>query len=664
MVATLIRQSKQTEQLLEVKKLFLSDMTLLCNNNRENRRTVLQMSVWQEWLIAMAYIHPKNSEEQKLSDMVYSLFRMLLHHAIKHEYGGWRVWVDTLAIVHSKVSYEDFKLQFAQMYEHYEKHRTDNITDPALRQARPISTISGCSGWDREHGGDDSIHKVPKEDSADDSKVNPCILHNADKKEGDTVKVDECRFEDEEAEEDDEPDYEEDEEENLSSQTDVKKVLEIESFKDGQKLSEQVVETIVEEIISKSENLLIKTKTDDLEMESQATSSPVIKDEEIELAVKEIEVVKLKKQDDGSTENGRPVPDESLTKHLLSDTLNNNRNCSNNDSIIEKTDNVSSSAITSVKNNISTINNILLSSNNDKNDVQEMVIEIVNDMIHNCLKQSNENETETAIIDNQLVKHVEIEEQVKDVVDSIISNAVVQVDEIVQPSKNDVEKMIKLETVSEGISKIDLENNNSGKMNGENIQAISSTVYCDDEKSIENEKIEENQATTPSKSTETDSIEHIVEKKPVNNASTGTQSETVAYDTSKRSKSASTRPMFSPGPTRPPFRIPEFKWSYIHQRLLSDVLFSLETDIQVWRSHSTKSVLDFVNSAENAIFVVNTVHLISQLADNLIIACGGLLPLLASATSPNVSILYSYFDFLVSKNAKNNIKQIVIHSHK
>lgn len=68
------------------------------------------MSVWQEWLIAMAYIHPQNAEEQKLSDMVYSLFRMLLHHAIKYEYGGWRVWVDTLAIVHSKVSYLDIVL--------------------------------------------------------------------------------------------------------------------------------------------------------------------------------------------------------------------------------------------------------------------------------------------------------------------------------------------------------------------------------------------------------------------------------------------------------------------------------------------------------------------------------------------------------------------------
>ena len=52
----------------------------------------------------MAYIHPRSAEEQRVSEMVFNLFRMLLHHAIKAEYGGWRVWVDTLAIVHSKVS--------------------------------------------------------------------------------------------------------------------------------------------------------------------------------------------------------------------------------------------------------------------------------------------------------------------------------------------------------------------------------------------------------------------------------------------------------------------------------------------------------------------------------------------------------------------------------
>ena len=37
-VAVLIRQSRQTKDLLEVKKLLLSDLTKLCNNNRENRR--------------------------------------------------------------------------------------------------------------------------------------------------------------------------------------------------------------------------------------------------------------------------------------------------------------------------------------------------------------------------------------------------------------------------------------------------------------------------------------------------------------------------------------------------------------------------------------------------------------------------------------------------
>ncbi|XP_076332480.1 neurobeachin-like isoform X2 [Tachypleus tridentatus] len=142
-VATLIKQSKPCEELIEVKKLFLSDMTILCNNNKDNRRTILQMSVWQEWLVAMAYIYPQNSEEQRISDMVYSLFRMLLHHAVKLEYGGWRVWVDTLAIVHSKVAFEDFKAQFSQMYEQYEQRKTDHLTDSNLRRQKPISTISG-----------------------------------------------------------------------------------------------------------------------------------------------------------------------------------------------------------------------------------------------------------------------------------------------------------------------------------------------------------------------------------------------------------------------------------------------------------------------------------------------------------------------------------------
>lgn len=55
-------------------------------------------------MFSLGYINPKNMEEQKISEMVYNIFRILLYHAIKYEWGGWRVWVDTLSIAHSKVS--------------------------------------------------------------------------------------------------------------------------------------------------------------------------------------------------------------------------------------------------------------------------------------------------------------------------------------------------------------------------------------------------------------------------------------------------------------------------------------------------------------------------------------------------------------------------------
>jgi len=59
--------------------------------------------------------------------------------------------------------------------------------------------------------------------------------------------------------------------------------------------------------------------------------------------------------------------------------------------------------------------------------------------------------------------------------------------------------------------------------------------------------------------------------------------------------------------------------------------------------HATKTVIDFVNASDNHVFAVNVTHVISQLADNLIASCGGLLPLLAAATSPTVPTLLLCF---------------------
>lgn len=69
-------------------------------------------------------------------------------------------------------------------------------------------------------------------------------------------------------------------------------------------------------------------------------------------------------------------------------------------------------------------------------------------------------------------------------------------------------------------------------------------------------------------------------------------------------------------------------------------LFSLTSDT-IFRllllSNSTKTIPDIVNNSENIVFVHNSVHLISQVVDNLIMACGGILPLLSAATSSSVS---------------------------
>nr|NP_001138159.2 rugose, isoform M [Drosophila melanogaster]ACL82891.2 rugose, isoform M [Drosophila melanogaster] len=908
-VATLIRQSKQTESLIDVKKLFLQDMTLLCNSNRENRRTVLQMSVWQEWLIAMAYIHPKSSEEQKISDMVYSLFRMLLHHAIKHEYGGWRVWVDTLAIVHSKVSYEEFKLQFAQMYEHYERQRTDNITDPALRQARPISTISG---WEREElhqqqNGGSAAAVATNQTAAVKGSVSIASLEDVPP----VVEEEVEELELEEVEIQEGPITEETEQKsviaNISDvyneqlKTDATCNGNLEDVKEEEPVQQQIgdlekqpepstplgalretlqlgddmdveelelatakdalnAEQHVSRVLQASEAALndCKMAVDDVLQES----SSVLKDEEIELAVNEVVQGVLnnekKTQSQDNKDNKEQPGEQDVNVSLLNskNLLNNNNNNNNNspsptpttatataeteaetevnaNEIVSSTEAPKAETETSVAPEVETpetakpspivpspvlatnqktedaankLNNneklaeisaspeppivvetpeadlLQLSDSetkpNKETEAEDSVALAVRDIVEQLIDKvidateaESASETKTETNNNEIPKKekqtseepedVETAETLaaaaKEIVQEVVEAALVMVQEEStqekpekgansEEEKNEIGKeeiLLQLEekpastevqeTKIEGDLKKpeDPKGHSSVEPKTPNLEEpkpqeteqqksqevaeelpqkpeeqvvaivnqVLDTLVDDTVKAV---AAEQTTQTSPApeeqspqilamespatsvrvKPTEVDSTTQTTPKNEAGSSllveqvqqvlqeddaqqSAGMTIEDEDYSNQQaaaavenanssqldanhygpgnpeskqqqqRSKSGSTRPMFSPGPTRPPFRIPEFKWSYIHQRLLSDVLFSLETDIQVWRSHSTKSVLDFVNSSENAIFVVNTVHLISQLADNLIIACGGLLPLLASATSPN-----------------------------
>ncbi|XP_076628561.1 A kinase anchor protein rugose isoform X5 [Colletes latitarsis] len=832
-VATLIRQSKQTEQLLEVKKLFLSDMTLLCNNNRENRRTVLQMSVWQEWLIAMAYIHPKNTEEQKISDMVYSLFRMLLHHAIKHEYGGWRVWVDTLAIVHSKVSYEEFKLQFAQMYEHYERQRSDNITDPELRQQRPISTISG---WDQQHSGNngytkpspwgnqqnhDAQHIERNYKEFDPSEGNDrleescsCDLNSIDNTESDgspaIVKSHSETMDTPQSSEvisldsrlSDKPEtpttareihtdtptiLEEANSEAVSIPTtqETSEVISLESssdlYSEVHKIESSSPDSmVVQEVLKKEEESLDQksqdpvpesspakqtekgTQAEDVEQEEDAVPKDDTNESDAATPIAEEPQKDVEAPSAESEETSKEISDVADNVAADDDVASTAEEPSEKTEISEETpteivasieqvvsENVTSSSETPEPPNIKDMEKLQLENDREINDsdtseayltptenqenlgdakdkildaekitdsVAEDIVESTENATVNV--ETSENDTEenlknpncsTSVIESTEVceEKVDVEEE-KSVVTSELSSDKCAADSVTEDKSaviNDNDEKVtekhsrEPSTISTNVSDNTSDNpvrtdevevtdsvcsNSDIQSSVDNVTQVPNpkqqiptiSTVCDANKnmpdgvpeivsptvvardnSLLNDLTPDHVDThrrsslpaVPSEAATDDNLNSnespslpvplrktsSPQKRP-RSASTSTQVDPNHFE-SKRSKQGnpSTRPMFSPGPTRPPFRIPEFKWSYIHQRLLSDVLFSLETDIQVWRSHSTKSVLDFVNSSENAIFVVNTVHLISQLADNLIIACGGLLPLLASATSPN-----------------------------
>ncbi|XP_043473809.1 neurobeachin isoform X2 [Leptopilina heterotoma] len=824
-VATLIRQSKRTEQLLDVKKLFLSDMTLLCNNNRENRRTVLQMSVWQEWLIAMAYIHPKNTEEQKISDMVYSLFRMLLHHAIKYEYGGWRVWVDTLAIVHSKVSYEEFKLQFAQMYEHYERQRCDNITDPELRQQRPISTISG---WDQHHpvtngytkpttwvnqqqleiqhvnefeppesndrleescscdlnsidntesdgspalvksrsetvdtqqssevvsldsrlsdkpetpttarlnhvetlaisenqsgqvspvttttttttttqevsvtetstecssekvessSPDSMIHETLTKDKETTSQTQDADVSSTtkdtddttsvspfedaeDKKEKEKIQVTEGR--EAEAEENDNSisETEDTTEEKEAREEDQEKTPENE--KEEQEISDKSV--IEKENTEQPEKLAPKELNEESEVVSEEVNSALESQEDAGLTVDQESTVKEATHESKEEKKEEEVEEEE-EEEFVEETISNETSTETNQEKEEKEEveqkkeecsetslNCSTSVVKSAENSQVEIKELEILENSAliRDEGESVVIDSSKkedlEEESNKAESSEPSNISTSLSDNA---NLPVRTNDEEVTDSVCKNSNVQtcVDNVMQVP-NSTQQIPTVPTVCDDVTTSLQdgvpENVSSNVIARDNpLPNGSSSPHEEHVKrktSLSNIQISEENLESAASEHSALSASHksqSPQKRP-RSASTSTQVDPNQFDSNRAVAAAavaaaaarqatnpSTRPMFSPGPTRPPFRIPEFKWSYIHQRLLSDVLFSLETDIQVWRSHSTKSVLDFVNSSDNAIFVVNTVHLISQLSDNLIMACGGLLPLLASATSPN-----------------------------
>ncbi|ENN82268.1 hypothetical protein YQE_01357, partial [Dendroctonus ponderosae] len=573
-----------------------------------------------------------------------------------------------------QVSYEEFKLQFSQVYEHYERHRADEITDPLLRQQHPISTISG---W---HGQPQNVHNGcrPEEESWHNRRpiIQEIELNENDKSE----QVCSCDYNSTMSE--GSPvsyiaKHEDSEGVSLDSRTSDlfsdNKVDKESPFSQGSPIGEdrsanspicngvhtgsstsfgsparvvfneaqqknQFIEEIVLEILSKSEKLL------DLQEENVVCANGPNSENQTELNAKNGEasvitgsvalspVRSVDKEVIDSESERYLTPTEDLTEKK--DTFLDSRNESEPaktgddkcaaDNSGDSDENVSPAPVTLNEEGQGDVGDKHSVSDNNKSNYVPIV---ENSAVSVEIEPSNQTNSSLDAIDLPVSDNVEF--------------SATDEGTTTTASGTQVPAVEKIPTISQFCDPSYSTTNTDFIV--DNVNTKTDLVVPVDPNDPPPSEVRR-RVSLPTNHIEApadyiSSNSHVPQASPQRrprSASISTQVDSNQFELkASKSDSSSARPMFSPGPTRPPFRIPEFKWSYIHQRLLSDVLFSLETDIQVWRSHSTKSVLDFVNSSDNAIFVVNSVHLISQLVDNLIIACGGLLPLLASATSPN-----------------------------
>uniref|UniRef100_A0A673XZS5 Neurobeachin a n=1 Tax=Salmo trutta TaxID=8032 RepID=A0A673XZS5_SALTR len=601
-VSTLLKSCSPSPELMEVKTLFLSDMIKLFSSSRENRRCLLQCSVWQDWMFSLGYINPKSPEEQKIAEMVYNIFRILLYHAIKYEWGGWRVWVDTLSIAHSKVTYEAHKEYLAKMYEEYQRQEEENIKKG---KKGSVSTISGLSATPAPVvNGNLEIREL------DDHSQTQTPESEAEYGEGGGV-----------------------DSRNLLAEGGVEmKGPNGEALTPREQGSGERVEVLDLLVDIKAEKVeATEVKLDDLDLSPEGTglggggigggrmgNGPLV---EVDSLLDSAYCVVVRKLN-GDHSNLVPK-DDTVVTGAGPGTMEDDGNMGPLITLADEKDSVPN-------------NNGFLFSKVDEKLLPALAATdpLVPPSPDQPLSSGPVHSSTCPSDDLSLLAHM------TSCGGSDLSQAHGGLPEDgplnIQSPLADISSIAQRESQAaeiQGYTEVEVPSGADreaagGKAGGDAASTTSDTERSDDGKDKEMKKIQTT-ATTQALRGRT----QLERDLRVDLGFRGMMTEPMTEEQ---------RRQFSPGPRTTMFRIPEFKWSPMHQRLLTDLLFALESDVHLWRSHSTKSVMDFVNSNENIIFVHNTIHLISQMVDNIIIACGGILPLLSAATSPSVSVAHCY----------------------
>ncbi|XP_036280743.1 lipopolysaccharide-responsive and beige-like anchor protein isoform X3 [Pipistrellus kuhlii] len=556
-IATLLRNSPQCSESMEVRRAFLSDMIKLFNNSRENRRSLLQCSVWQEWMLSLCYFNPKNSDEQKITEMVYAIFRILLYHAVKYEWGGWRVWVDTLSITHSKVTFEIHKENLANIFREYQGNVDEDIGQCSSSSVKAVSGISR----------DVNVSGGSQQSDTKDSPISPHVNKNSDGKPGI----------------------------EKTSSFDSPSNIELQTYNTGNEemTAGQGNEELLDEVPLEKTPINDIAKAGDLEVSSDTVEVGTISSNTLKTVDKDMTVSEVTASVSSPSEE-----DASEAPELLDKSIGEEED--DEDYVELKVDSSpteEASLPTELQGN---------SLSPHSTEARERL-----DMIDNDPKLTFQEE--------EPVSKKPADTETQDSNDAGSSATSPDTTASQTTMQSDIGQML-----DEGKKTTDLTRETKASNDAHGNVLESPTTF---EQKIA--RLDVSSVATDTERLELKASTNVEAPQPLQPVlETSRQQEQSGQGIASDAVNGQRR---DSRPTM--FRIPEFKWSHMHQRLLTDLLFSIETDIQMWRSHSTKTVMDFVNSSDNVIFVHNTIHLISQVMDNMVMACGGILPLLSAATS-------------------------------
>nr|XP_009289519.1 lipopolysaccharide-responsive and beige-like anchor protein isoform X4 [Danio rerio] len=627
-IAALLKNAPPEAESMEVRRIFLSDMIKLFNNSRENRRSLLQCSVWQEWMLSLCFINPKNSEEQKITEMVYAIFRILLYHAIKYEWGGWRVWVDTLSITHSKVTFEQHKENLARMFLEYQRMGSEGGSESRIRTISGVSQdsqfLASANGeLHTEEKAPSTVIELRVEEQDNDQTadneemqtqipvtVSNILVRDEEERQTDTVAT---SLEMQDRDKDEQYAVKEPKKDNEIKHMD-------DNHKTGDEDREQMENVKTEgRVEEESSNLSIKDDTDSPQTETDKNAKDAT------------EAVKM--SDEGKTsnaENEQNVQVEDEKKDLGDSTLEAVKEDSTQKSsevlVHEETSTTGASVVNEDSTDVSSASNFVKVSDDSTEDSSFVSATTGETDDHGVEREDGGKEKENKSETDKDEKLMENEKTVG-IQDSPAPMVEVDLNQSSSPEETKPQ--------TEGHGDVEAEQTTTEQKSKAEVSSSAESISQDAANNQDSPKV----AGTDNTANKTKEIK--IARLDVSSVASDTE-RLELKDTSATNPSANQAAPTSPtgqsnegssSARSTMFRIPEFKWSHMHQRLLTDLLFSIETDVQMWRSHSTKTVMDFVNSSENVVFVHNTVHLISQVVDNLIMACGGILPLLSAATS-------------------------------